>query len=147
MGMPLGLEPWTWLILGLILIGLETVAPGIFLIWLGIAALLTGLLDYWFDLSWQAAFIAFAALSLLSVLAGRALTSPNRADGGHTLNRRAESLVGRRFVLDQPIASGEGRIRVDDTVWRVIGPNLPAGAEVTVSRLEGATLVVVEAAR
>ena len=136
-----GLAPWTWLILGLVLIGLETVAPGIFLLWLGIAALLTGLADYGFGLSWQAASVLFAGLSLVSVLAGRALTRRGQNPDA-TLNRRGESLVGRRFTLDQPIASGEGRVRVDDTVWRVLGPDLPAGAAVEVVRLDGATLVV-----
>ena len=131
----------TLLILGLILIGLETVAPGIFLLWLGIAALLTGLADYGFGLSWQAAFVVFAILSILSVLAGRALTG-RHDDPSPTLNRRGEILVGRRFTLDQPIVSGEGRVRVDDTVWRVLGPDLPAGAAVEVVRLDGATLIV-----
>lgn len=137
----LGLEPWTWLILGIVLIGLETFVPGIFLIWLGIAAVLTGLLDYGLDLSWQATLVAFALLSLVSVVAGRALAS-RRRDGGAELNRRGEAMLGRRFVLDQPIISGEGRVRVDDTVWRVTGPDLPAGAAVRVLRLEGATLQV-----
>ena len=139
-----GLEPWTWLILGIVLIGLETVAPGIFLLWLGIAALLTGLLDYWLGLSWQVSLVAFAILSLVSVLAGRAMMR-TRGSEGRSLNRRGEALVGRRFLLDRPIASGEGRIRLDDTVWRVIGPDLPAGDEVEVLRLDGATLVVKKA--
>jgi membrane protein implicated in regulation of membrane protease activity len=136
------LEPWTWLILGLLLIGLETIAPGVFLLWLGIAAILTGLLDYGFDLSWQAAFVAFAGLSVASVLVGRALTRRGMADGDNRLNRRGDALVGRRFRLDGPIVAGEGRIRVDDSVWRVVGPDLPAGQEITVLGIDGATLTV-----
>ena len=136
------LEPWTWLILGLLLIGAETIAPGVFLLWLGIAAILTGLLDYAVGLSWQAALVAFALLSIASVLAGRALTRRGMRGGDNTLNRRGDALVGRRFRLDRPIVAGEGRIRVDDSVWRVIGPDLPAGAEVRALRIEGATLVV-----
>lgn len=138
---PEGLAPWIWLILGVVLIGLETVAPGIFLLWLGIAALLTGLVDYWFELSWQSASMSFAVLSLASVLAGRAVTRGGGAGAGDTLNRRGEALVGRRFTLDAPIVAGEGRIRVDDTVWRVVGPDLPAGTAIRIARLEGATLV------
>ena len=136
------LEPWTWLILGLLLVGLETIAPGVFLLWLGIAAILTGLLDYAFGLSWQAAFVAFAILSVASVLVGRALTRRGMRGGDNSLNRRGDALVGRRFRLDVPIVAGEGRIRVDDSVWRVVGPDLPAGQEVTVLRIEGATLTV-----
>jgi membrane protein implicated in regulation of membrane protease activity len=138
------LEPWTWLILGLLLIGLETIAPGIFLFWLGIAALLTGIVDYALGLTWQLAFVTFAGLALVSVLVGRAVTRRGSASSD-TLNRRGEALVGRRFTLDQPIVAGEGRVRVDDTVWRVTGPDLPAGVPVTVARIEGATLIVVSA--
>lgn len=137
-----GLALWTWLILGLVLIGLEMVAPGVFLVWLGIAALLTGLFDYLFDLSWQAASVTFALLSIVSVLAGRALARRTGQGAGTELNRRGEALVGRIFTLDQPIASGEGRIKVDDSVWRVLGPDLPAGTAVRVTGIEGATLVV-----
>ena len=132
--------PWAWLVLGLALVGLEVLAPGVFLIWLGIAALLTGLVDMGFGLPWQGALILFAALSAASVLAGRRLT---RARGASPdLNRRGENLVGRLFTLDGPVAGGEGRVRVGDSVWRVIGPDLPAGASVRVTRLDGATLVV-----
>ena len=137
-----GLAPWTWLILGLLLIGLETLAPGIFLLWLGIAAILTGILDYGFGLSWQVAFVVFAGLSIASVLVGRALSHRGDTAGAASLNRRGEALVGRRFTLHHPIVAGEGRIRVDDTVWRALGPDLPAGTDVTVRALDGATLLV-----
>lgn len=138
------LGPWAWLIFGLVLVGLETVAPGIFLIWLGIAAILTGLADYAFGLSWQANLVIFAALAVAAVAGGRALTRRRGDTAGDTgtLNRRGDVLVGRTFVLDQPIVSGEGRVRVDDSVWRAVGPDLAAGRAVRVVRLDGATLVV-----
>lgn len=139
---PIELEPWTWLILGLVLIALETLVPGVFLVWLGIAALLTGALDYVFDLSWQASLVAFGLLAVVAVLAGRVLSRGRTGDGIPELNRRGEALVGRSFVLDQPIVFGEGRVRVDDSVWRALGPDLPAGAAVRVVRIDGATLVV-----
>ena len=136
--------PWAWLVGGLVLVGLETLAPGVFLVWLGIAAILTGLADALFGLSWQAGLIVFAVLSLVSVAGGRALTRRKGDVSGEEplLNRRGEALVGRSFALDRPIAGGEGRIRVDDTVWRVLGPELPAGATVRVVRAEGASLYV-----
>jgi membrane protein implicated in regulation of membrane protease activity len=138
-----GLDAWAWIILGLVLIGLEMVAPGIFFVWLGLAAIATGLIDGMADLSWQASTLLFAALSVAAVLAGRALSRPQvRSGDGETLNRRAEALVGRVFTLEAPISGGEGRIRVDDSSWRVIGPDRPAGAAVRVVRIEGATLVV-----
>jgi membrane protein implicated in regulation of membrane protease activity len=138
-----GLGAWAWIILGLVLIGLELVAPGVFLVWLGLAAILTGLVDGMADLSWQAATLLFAGLSVAAVLLGRTLSHPQvRSEDATSLNRRAEALVGRVFTLEAPIAGGVGRIRVDDTSWRVTGPDMLEGAAVRVVRVEGATLVV-----
>jgi membrane protein implicated in regulation of membrane protease activity len=138
------LGPWTWIVLGLVLMGLELLAPGVFFLWLGFAAVATGLLDWAFGLSWQAAALTFAVLSVGSVLIGRALTRhPDEEDDGHAaLNRRGHALIGRVFTLETPIVDGAGRIRVDDSSWRVVGPAAPAGASVRVVRVEGATLVV-----
>ena len=138
------LGPWSWIILGLVLMGLELVAPGAFLLWLGLAAVLTGLVDWAFGLSWQAAALVFAVLSVGAVLIGRAVTrSRDEEDAGRpALNRRGASLVGHVFTLDSPIVGGSGRIRVDDSSWRIVGPDTPAGASVRVVRVEGATLVV-----
>lgn len=138
------LGPWAWLVAGLVLIGGETLAPGIFLLWLGIAAILTGLADYSFGLAWQANLVLFAVLAVVAVGCGRALTRRHgdRPGGSPLLNRRGDALLGRVFVLDQPIVAGEGRVRVDDSVWRVVGPDAGAGAMVRVLRVDGATLVV-----
>jgi membrane protein implicated in regulation of membrane protease activity len=138
------LGPWSWVILGLVLMGLELVAPGAFLLWLGFAALLTGILDWTFGLSWQAAVLVFAVLSVGAVLVGRVATRDRNDEEGDRppLNRRAQSFVGRVFTLESPIVSGSGRIRVDDSSWRIVGPDAPAGANVRVVRVEGATLMV-----
>ncbi|MDF3063618.1 MAG: NfeD family protein [Microvirga sp.] len=138
------LGPWAWIILGLALMGLELLAPGVFFLWLGLAALLTGLIDWGFGLSWQASALSFAVLSVVAVLAGRAITRrPDEEDeAASNLNRRAHALVGQTFTLEAPIVDGSGRIRVGDSSWRVTGPSAPAGASVRVVRVEGATLVV-----
>jgi inner membrane protein len=139
-----GLGAWAWIIFGVVLIGLELLAPGVFFIWLGLAAIATGLLDAVLGLSWQAAALIFAVLSVAAVLLGRSLMRPDiqpdtRADH---LNRRGQSLVGQVFTLEAPIKDGEGRIRVGDSSWRVTGADRFAGARVRVVRVEGATLVV-----
>ncbi len=138
------LGAWSWIILGLLLIGIELLAPGIFFLWLGLAALATGLLDAMFDLSWQAAAIIFAALAVAAVMVGRFITrSKDQADTSAShLNQRGQALVGRVFTLETPIKDGEGRIRVDDSSWRVIGADRLKGAKVRVVRVEGSTLVV-----
>ncbi|MGO4573553.1 NfeD family protein [Microvirga sp. 2TAF3] len=138
------LGAWAWIVLGLVLIGLEMVAPGVFLLWLGLAAIVTGLLDAAFALSWQAAFLIFAVNSAIAVVLGRVVTrsgAQSDAQAGF-LNQRGQSLVGRVFTLEEGIKSGEGRIKVDDSSWRVIGADRFAGAKVRVVRVEGSTLVV-----
>jgi hypothetical protein len=138
------LGPWTWVVAGVVLIGLEMLAPGVFLIWLGLAAVLTGVAQWAFNLSWQAQALVFALLAAGAVALGRVLTR-NRDEEDPTrpaLNRRGQALVGRTFVLDSAIANGTGRIRVDDSFWRVTGPDTPVGASVRVVRVEGTTLVV-----
>ncbi|MEN5082154.1 NfeD family protein [Bosea sp. TWI1241] len=135
---------WAWVVLGLVLIGAEMLAPGIFLLWLGLAALLTGLVVGLTALSWQGAWLVFAALSIASVVAGRLITrrKEDEPDAARGLNARGRNLVGRVFRLEQSMIGGEGRLRIDDSSWRIIGPDLLAGAQIRVVRVEGATLVV-----
>lgn len=138
---------WLWAILGLLLIGGEMLAPGVFLIWLGLAALVTGAIVGITGMGWQAAMLVFAVLAVICVLAGRLLTrrrseEPDAATG---LNDRGRQLIGKVFRLEATMTGGEGRIRVGDSSWRVIGPELLAGTEIKVVRVEGATLVVEKA--
>ncbi|MBX9876522.1 MAG: NfeD family protein, partial [Beijerinckiaceae bacterium] len=121
---PILLGPWGWVILGLVLIGGEVLAPGIFLLWLGLAALLTGAVVGLVDLGWQAAALIFAGLSLVAVFTGRLLTrrKDEEPDAATGLNDRGRRLIGRVFRLEATMTGGEGRIRVDDSSWRVTGP-------------------------
>lgn len=138
---------WGWVVLGLVLIGGEMLAPGVFLLWLGLAALVTGAVVGLTGMAWQGALLVFAALAVASVLAGRAVTrrrgeEPDIAAG---LNDRGRQLVGKVFTLEATMAGGEGRIRVGDSSWRVTGPELLAGTRIRVVRVEGATLVIEKA--
>ncbi len=138
---------WAWIVLGLVLIGGEMLVPGIFLLWLGLAALVTGAVVGATGIAWQGALLVFAALAVASVLAGRMITrrkgeEPDPAQG---LNDRGRQLIGKVFKLETTMTGGEGRIRIGDSSWRVTGPELLAGAEIRVVRVEGATLVVEKA--
>ena len=77
MSMLLDLGYWGWFIAGLLLMGLEILAPGAFMLWLGLAAIATGFVTALVDLSWQQTVIVFAALSLVSVLVGRRMLGDN----------------------------------------------------------------------
>ncbi|MDI6027294.1 NfeD family protein [Corticibacterium sp. UT-5YL-CI-8] len=133
----LELGPWSWMLLGLVLLVLEIFMPGVFLLWVGIAALITGALSlalagtaFW---GWQVQVIVFLVLALIAAFAGRTITA-NRKDTSDQpfLNRRSAQMVGRTATLTEPIREGRGRIQLGDTMWRVAGPDLPAGARVRV---------------
>ncbi|MFK0277561.1 membrane protein implicated in regulation of membrane protease activity [Ensifer sp. KUDG1] len=141
------LGPWSWWVLGFVLLAAELVAPGVFLIWIGVAALVVGILSlllwevgFWI---WQVQLVLFALLSVAAVLLGRRFVlSTSETSDEPLLNQRAESLVGRTAVLEKPIAEGRGRIRLDDTFWIVEGPDLPAGTRVRVVSTNGRNLTV-----
>jgi inner membrane protein len=138
------LGSWNWLIFGLVLMACELLAPGVFLFWLGLAALLVGLLSFAFDPSWQLQLLLFAVFAAAAVPLWRRLA---RRDAGASpsnpfLNKRADALVGRVFTLEKPIVDGAGTVRIDDTVWRVAGPDAPAGSRVKVVQADGASLTV-----
>ncbi|GEP09725.1 NfeD family protein [Methylobacterium gnaphalii] len=130
---------WGWILAGLLLMGGELLLPGIFLVWLGLAAFVTGLVEAAVDLPWQAQLPLFAVLSAITVTMATRLTSAHVP----MLNLGAHRLVGRELVLETPIVAGSGRARVDDTLWRVAGPDLPAGSRVRVTGVEGTVLTVI----
>jgi inner membrane protein len=139
-----GFGPWTWLTLGAALLAIEVIISGtIVLWWLGLSAILVGLIGLVIDLAWQLELIAFALLTLVSALAwwslgGRAKASVDRS----FLNRRTEAFIGRVFTVETAITNGRGTVRIDDTVWRVSGPDCPAGSRVKVARVDGPLLMV-----
>lgn len=135
---------WSWMIAGAVLFALDVMAPGFFLLWFGAAAAVVGLLVFAIPIEFTWQVLAFCGVSVLSVLAGRALWGGNR--GGVSdkplLNQRARQLIGRNFVLSTPITSGQGRITAGDSTWSVRGPDLPQGATVRVVDAEGTMLLV-----
>ncbi|MFN3891689.1 MAG: NfeD family protein [Beijerinckiaceae bacterium] len=138
---------WYWLVGGVLLCAAEAFAPGMFLLWFGVAAIATGLVLSVADIGLAWSLLLFGALAVAAVLAGRKFYgSAVKESDQPFLNRRAEAMVGRTYVLSLPIRGGEGRLIVNDTQWRLRGPDLPAGAKVRVTRVEEATFLVVEQA-
>jgi hypothetical protein len=141
------LGTWNWLIFAFILMALELLAPGVFLFWLGLAALLVGLVSFVAQPSWQAQLLMFAVFAAIAVPVWRRLAKSNRTASASNpfLNKRADALVGRVFTLERPIIDGAGTVRIDDTIWRVAGPDAPAGSRVRIVRADGANLTVAAA--
>ena len=126
---------WHWLVVAALFAVIEVAVPAMVCIWLAAAALGVAAIAWLApSLAWEYQALIFAALAVASVALGRMAFAPTRSinNEGH-LNRRAESYVGRMFTLEGAIVDGRGRLRVDDTVWLVEGPDLPAGTRVRVT--------------
>src|SRR3979409_481626 len=123
------LGTWNWLIFGLLLMGLELLAPGVFMFWLGLAALLVGLLSFAINPSWQLQILMFAVFAAAAGPLWRRVARHNTAVSASNpfLNKRADALVGRVFTLEKPIIDGSGTGRIDDTIWRVAAAAAPSG--------------------
>jgi membrane protein implicated in regulation of membrane protease activity len=124
------LGTWNWLIFGVILMALELLAPGVFLFWFGLAALLVGLASFVFAPSWELQILMFALFAAAAVPLWRRIARSTAVPNATNpfLNRRSAGLVGRVFTLEKPIIDGSGTVRIDDTIWRVAGPDAPAGS-------------------
>ena len=138
------MSPWHWLTVGVVLAVIEVFAPGFFFLWLGIGAALTAAISWLApSLPWQAQVLAFAALALVSVLGWFAW---RRRMAGRTpksrLNRRAAQQLGAVGPLVEALEGGRGRVRLGDTTWPVTGPDLPAGTQVRIARVDNDRLIV-----
>ncbi len=142
-GLITSFEDWVWWIIAVILFALELVAPGVFFLWFGFAAIVTGVLVLVIDVSWQIQVAVFAVVSGFSLFAGRRYfaNSAQTGDQPH-LNRRMAGFVGRSYVLEQPIRNRRGKLKIDDAMWDVRGPDSAAGTWVKVTGVDGMSLIV-----
>ena len=135
---------WHWFILAAILIILEVFAPGAFMLWIGIAAGMVGAVLYFAPtLGWEYQFILFSIASVGSIIAWRAWRQSHPVVTDEpTLNRRGAQYIGRVFTLEAPIVNGVGKLRVDDSTWKIEGADCPAGTKIVVAGIENTVLKV-----
>lgn len=134
---------WHWLIGGMALLILEMLVPGTYFLWLSISAALVGILMILFAVGAEVQWLLFALFSVVSIILWRRYLKyrPIKTDRP-TLNRRGEQYIGRTFTLDTPIVNRVGKVRVDDSIWKIEGPDLPVGTHVQVNGVNGAVLQV-----
>lgn len=135
---------WHWWIAAVVLLILETLAPGAIFLWMGAAAAVVGTLLLLIpSISWEVQMILFAVLSLLAVIAWK-MWRGNKVESTDqpALNRRGQQYIGRTFTLSSPIINGVGKIKVDDSMWKVRGEDIGAGKDVKVVRVDGVILEV-----
>ena len=139
------LNNYGWWLLALVLIGAEVIAPGYFMLWIGIAAGVMGMLTFVLPtMSELVQAIVFAVLAIASCAIYWRFVRPlaELRNDQPLLNRRGERMVGRRVVIVEPIVNGRGKVKVGDGAWLAEGPDLPIGQEVEVTACEGTTLKV-----
>ena len=138
-----GIEPhWLWFAAGLILGGLEMVVPGVYLMWLALAAIATGVLALGGS-PVILQIVSFVFLSLIFAYSARRWLRERPIESSDPLmNNRAGRLVGQTAVVAQAIEGGEGRVRVGDGEWIASGPDCPAGTRVRISGNVGGCLTV-----
>jgi len=133
------IEFWHWLIAAVVMIIIEMILPAAYFLWMGISAFVVGLAIYAVpDMPVLIQVIIFGVLSVVClVLYKRHKKSNPNVNDQPNLNRRGEQYVGRSFTLEEAIVNGVGKIKVDDSTWRVKGTDMPAGMKVRVMSVEG----------
>ena len=134
---------WVWLMLGLLLAALEMLVPGVYLIWLAAAALITGTLTFAFDLSLPLQVVDFVFLSLIAAFSAKRFLGERPIESSDPLmNRRGARMVGETALVVTAIEHGSGRVKVGDSEWIARGPDVPAGERVRITGTDGSSLLV-----
>ena len=138
---------WHWWAFAIVLLIVETLAPGSFFMWMGVSAGIVGvILAFAPDMGWQLQVVIFTVFSVATIVGWRYYLQRNPTETDEPLlNRRGSQYVGRTFELTEEMALGRGKISVDDTTWRAeydAGGDLPAGSHVKVIAIDGTTLKV-----
>ncbi|MEP7314463.1 MAG: NfeD family protein [Pseudomonadota bacterium] len=138
-----GLMWWHWWIAAAVLAAIETFMPGAVAIWFAASAVVVGGLLLIVPVPWQLQLVIFGVLGFVALYVWRRLRPKGDTDSDRpNLNQRGLQYVGQSFTLVDAVRGGTGKVTVGDTVWLVHGPELPVGARVRVTGVNGAVLVV-----
>jgi membrane protein implicated in regulation of membrane protease activity len=135
---------WHWLALAVFLLTIELLEPGMFFLWMAQASLITGGLLFLFpSMSWEIQLLLFSVFSLVGIAVVRQYFKNNLTKSDQPmLNKRTAQYIGRVFTLEQAIINGQGKIRIDDSIWKVKGNDCPVGTRVKVIGAESIVLLV-----
>ncbi len=137
------LGQWNWMIAAGILFILEFLLPGFFLLFFGLAALITGVASFIIPMEWQYQFVIFALLSVANMYIARKFWNPHAPNDEPLLNQRGSQHIGKNFKLVTPLTNGRGKVKAGDTLWRVEGSDeLAEGESVKVIGARDSVLLV-----
>ena len=135
---------WHWWIVAVVLVIVEILAPSFFALWMAVAAFMTGLALYLMpEMQWEYQVFTFAVLSVASIVVWRQYYSKNPIETDEPLlNRRGEQYVGRVITLKEAILDGQGKVKVDDSTWKIEGNDCPAGTKIKIVSVDNVVFQV-----
>lgn len=139
------MHDYTYWFIAAVVLGTIEVAVGanFFLMWCGLSAFLVASLAYFLPIGLKTQIIIFSIVAVAVILIWQKFKPKFITKQPKTiLNQRANQYLGREFYLEEAIINGFGKVKVDDSSWRVEGPNLPEGTKVKVIGVDGTLLRV-----
>jgi len=135
---------WHWWIVAVVLVIVEILAPTFFALWMAVAAFMTGVALYLMpEMQWEYQVFIFAILSVASIVVWRQYYSKNPITTDEPLlNRRGEQYVGRVITLKNAIVDGQGKVKVDDSTWKIEGEDCPAGTKIKIVSVDNVVFQV-----
>lgn len=135
---------WHWWMLAVALVIIEIFAPTFFALWLAVAAFMTGLALFLVpEIQWEYQVFLFAILSIASIVIWRHYYNKNPiATDEPSLNRRGEQYIGRVITLQEPIVDGQGKVKVDDSTWKIEGNDCSEGTKVKIISVDNVVFQV-----
>lgn len=136
-------QHYLWLALGLFLAAAEIMVPGLFLFWLGLAALITGFLVWALPIAVPLQIVIFAGIAIVTVFMGRSYIRRNPIEAADPkMNKRGDRMTGETATVVAAISGGSGRVKHGDSEWLARGPDMAEGASVRITGSDGAILLV-----
>lgn len=139
------LNHWHWLAFGLCLLAVELIGTAGYFLWLGISALIVGVIVVFLPIGWQLQWMSFASFSLITTwLWWRKQLSTDKQDDAHReLNQKDKQLIGKTSVVEQDVDAGQFRLMLGDTTWTAeCDVPLKAGMRVKVVHVDGIVVKV-----
>ncbi len=135
---------WLWWSVGVVLLAGEMLIPGVYLLWIGLAAAITGIFAWAAPgLEFEGHGLIFAVLATISIYVGNRFFYQRASTiADSQVNDRGKSFVGRQFLVVETIKNGQGHVQVGDSRWMARGPDMPKGTMVNVTSVDGTVLVV-----
>ncbi len=138
---------WYWWVIALFLLVLEILTPGYFFMWMAVSGFLTGVIVWLIPAtSMNLQILIFSLLSVVAIIVWKFYGKRHPTESDQPLlNKRGVQYIGRVFNLFEPIKNGQGKIKVDDSIWKVHGEDCDINSRVKVVAIRGTVFEVEKA--